>query len=104
MDIDGIFLDDVSFDRHILKRMRKVMKTSKSGCMIDLHSNTGFSIVAANQYLEFFPYIDKTGFGEGFNLDLMPADFWLTEVSGRSSFDYFQKIIRSIIVVSCGFK
>ena len=50
--------------------------------MIDLHSNTGFSVGAANQYLEFFPYIDKTWFGEGFNFDLMPADFWLAEVSG----------------------
>ena len=82
MDIDGIYLDDVSYDRHILKRMRKVMETSKPGCMIDLHSNTSFSLGAANQYLEFFPYIDKTWFGEGFNFDLMPADFWLTEVSG----------------------
>ncbi len=82
MDIDGIYLDDVSYDRHILKRMRKVMEANKPGCQIDLHSNTGFSVGAANQYLEFFPYIDKTWFGEGFNFDLMPADFWLAEVSG----------------------
>ena len=26
LDIDGLYLDDVTFDRHILKRMRKVMK------------------------------------------------------------------------------
>ena len=26
VDIDGLYLDDVSFDRHILKRMRKVME------------------------------------------------------------------------------
>ena len=82
MDIDGLYLDDVSFDRHILKRMRKVMEMNKPGCMIDLHSNTGFSVGAANQYLEFFPYIDKTWFGEGFNFDILPADFWLVETSG----------------------
>ncbi|MCG6191434.1 glycoside hydrolase domain-containing protein [Maribellus maritimus] len=41
-----------------------------------------FSFGSSNQYLEFFPYIDKTWFGEGFNFDIMPADFWLTEVSG----------------------
>ncbi len=82
MDIDGLYLDDVSFDRHILKRMRKVMETNKPGCMIDLHSNTAFSLGSSNQYLEFFPYIDKTWFGEGFNFDIMSADFWLTEVSG----------------------
>ena len=82
MDIDGLYLDDVSFDRRILKRMRKVMDMNKPGCMIDLHSNTAFSLGSANQNLELFPYIDKTWFGEGFNFDLMPADFWLTEVSG----------------------
>jgi hypothetical protein len=82
MNIDGIYLDDVSYDRHILKRMRRVMDMIKPGCLIDLHSNTAFSLGPANQYMEFFPYIDQTWFGEGFNFDLMPADFWLTEVSG----------------------
>ena len=82
MDIDGLYLDDVSFDRRILKRMRKVMEMNKPGCMIDLHSNTAFSLGSANQNLELFPYIDKTWFGEGFNFDIMPADFWLVEVSG----------------------
>jgi hypothetical protein len=82
MDIDGLYLDDVTFDRRILKRMRKVMEMVKPGCMIDLHSHTGFSRGAVNHYLEFFPYIDKTWFGEGFNFDIQPADFWLTETSG----------------------
>ncbi|MGV8134880.1 MAG: glycoside hydrolase domain-containing protein [Mangrovibacterium sp.] len=82
MDIDGLYLDDVAFDRHILKRMRRVMDMSKPGCMIDLHSNTGLSKGPVNQYAEFFPYIDKTWFGEGFNYDIMPADFWFVELSG----------------------
>ncbi len=82
MDIDGLYLDDVSFDRNIVKRMRKVMEMTKPDCMIDLHSNTAFSLGSANQNLEMFPYIDKIWFGEGFNFDLMPPDFWLTEVSG----------------------
>ncbi|MGN6495686.1 MAG: glycoside hydrolase domain-containing protein [Agriterribacter sp.] len=82
MDIDGLYLDDVSFDRHILKRIRKVMELSKKDAMIDLHSNTAFSLGSANQNLEMFPFIDRTWFGEGFNFDLMPADFWFTEVSG----------------------
>ncbi|MCP4185282.1 MAG: hypothetical protein GY761_18560, partial [Hyphomicrobiales bacterium] len=43
MDIDGLYLDDVSYDRRILKRMRRVMDEVKPGCLIDLHSNTGFS-------------------------------------------------------------
>jgi hypothetical protein len=82
MDIDGVYLDDVSYDRRILKRMRKVMEMNKPGCMIDLHSNTQFSNGPANQYLEYFPYIDKTIFGEGFNWNIMPADYWLVETSG----------------------
>lgn len=83
MDIDGIYLDDVSYDRRILKRMRKVMEAIKPGaCMIDLHSNTSFSIGPVNQYLEFYPYIDRTWYGEGFSYDIHPADFWLVETSG----------------------
>ena len=82
MDIDGLYLDDVAFDRHILKRMRRVMDMNKPGCMIDLHSNIGLSKGPVNQYAEFFPYIDKTWFGEGFNYDVMPADFWFVELSG----------------------
>jgi len=82
MDIDGLYLDDVAFDRHILKRMRRVMDMNKPGCMIDLHSNIGLSKGPVNQYAEFFPYIDKTWFGEGFNYEIMPADFWFAELSG----------------------
>ncbi|MCX7425903.1 MAG: DUF6067 family protein [Planctomycetia bacterium] len=81
VEIDGLYLDDVTYDREILKRMRKIMERARPGCLIDLHSNTLFSHGPANQYLEFFPYIDRLWFGEGFNYD-DPPDFWLTEVSG----------------------
>jgi len=82
LDIDGLYLDDVSFDRHILKRMRKVMEYEKPGSLIDLHSNTGFSKGPVKQYAEFFPYVDKIWFGESFQYDQMPPDNWLVEVSG----------------------
>jgi len=80
--IDGLYLDDVSYDRTILKRMRKVMERERPGCRIDLHSNTGFSIGPANQYAEFFPYVDSIWFGESFDYEAMPPDQWLVEVSG----------------------
>ncbi len=80
--IDGLYLDDVSYDRRILKRMRKVMEKARPGCMMDLHSNTGFSIGPANQYAEFFPYVDKVWFGESFRYNEESPDYWLTEVSG----------------------
>ena len=82
MDIDGLYLDDVSFDRHIVKRMRKVMEAAKPGCIIDLHSNTGFSKGPAKQYTEYFPYIDKLWFGESFLYNEMTYENWLVEVSG----------------------
>ena len=79
--VDGLYLDDVTYDRRVLKRMRKVMERTRPGCLIDLHSNTEFSRGPANQYMEFLPYVDRLWFGEGFNYD-DPPDYWLAEISG----------------------
>ena len=80
--IDGLYLDDVAYDRTILKRMRKVLDRARPGCLIDLHSNTLFSMGPANQYTEFFPYVDRLWFGEGFKYDAMSPEQWLVECSG----------------------
>lgn len=80
--IDGLYLDDVSYDRHTLQRVRAMMAQNKKGCMIDLHSNTGFSKGCSNHYMEFFPYIDRPWFGESFNYNAMSADQYLVQVSG----------------------
>jgi hypothetical protein len=80
--IDGLYLDDVAYDRVTLKRMRKVMDRNRPGCLLDLHSNTAFSHGPANQYAEFFPYIDSVWFGEGFRFNEMSPDQWLVEASG----------------------
>ncbi|MHA1794184.1 MAG: glycoside hydrolase domain-containing protein [Promethearchaeota archaeon] len=83
IDIDGLYLDDVSFDRRVIKRIRYVMEQIKPGqCMIDLHSNTGFSKGPATKYTEFFPYIDKIWFGESFKYNEMSCDEWFVECSG----------------------
>jgi hypothetical protein len=82
VEIDGLYLDDVTYDRRTLKRIRKVLDNSRPGCLLDLHSNTGFSKGPANQYAEFFPYIDKLWFGESFMYDQMPPENWLVESSG----------------------
>jgi hypothetical protein len=80
--IDGLYLDDVAFDRTILKRMRKVMDRARPGCLIDLHSNTAFSKGPAVQYTEYFPYVDRLWFGESFDYDAMTPEQWLVECSG----------------------
>ena len=80
--IDGLYLDDVAYDRTILRRVRKVLDRARPGCLIDLHSNTYFSMGPANQYTEFFPYVDRLWFGEGFQYDAMSPEQWLVECSG----------------------
>jgi hypothetical protein len=82
VDIDGLYLDDVTYDRRTVKRIRKVLDSEKPGCLLDLHSNTGFSKGPANQYAEYFPFIDKIWFGESFQYDKMPPENWFVEVSG----------------------
>ncbi len=84
--VDGLYIDDLAFDRTTMKRVRKVLIRNNPDAMIDLHSanqyneRDGFAN-SANLYLEHFPYIDRLWFGEYFDYDL-PPDFWLVELSG----------------------
>lgn len=84
--IDGLYIDDVAFDRTTMKRVRKVLDRNRPDSLIDLHSANQFNVRdgyanSANLYLEHFPYIDRLWFGEYFDYDSAP-DFWLIEVSG----------------------
>lgn len=80
--IDGLYMDDVAFDREILKRMRHLMSRYRPGSLIDLHSNTGYSVGPANQYTGFFPYVDRLWFGESFKYNQMMPDEWFVTFSG----------------------
>lgn len=86
MQIDGIYIDDVAFDRTTMKRLRKILDRNRPGALIDLHSanqynpRDGFTN-SANLYMEHFPYLNRLWFGEYFDYDSAP-DFWLVEVSG----------------------
>ena len=84
--IDGLYIDDVAFDRTTMKRVRKVLDRNRLGALIDLHSANQFNerdgfANSANLYLEHFPYIDRLWFGEYFDADA-PPEFWLVEMSG----------------------
>ena len=81
-DLDGIYMDDVSFDRPVMKRMRKIMNQYHPGALIDLHSNTWYSVGPANQYTGFFPYVDRLWFGESFKYNEMHPDEWFVTFSG----------------------
>lgn len=84
--IDGLYLDDVAFDRVTMQRIRRVLERNRPAPLIDLHSanqynpNDGFAS-SANLYLEHFPYIDRLWFGEYFDYN-SPPDYWLVEMSG----------------------
>lgn len=85
--IDGIYLDDVAFDRITMKRIKRVLTKDGHPGIIDLHSanqynkSDGFNN-SANLYMEHFPYINKLWFGEYFDYEKGQPDFFLTEVSG----------------------
>ncbi|HVZ25949.1 MAG TPA: glycoside hydrolase domain-containing protein, partial [Sediminibacterium sp.] len=85
--IDGLYLDDVAFDRTTMKRVKRVLTQNGHPGIIDLHSanqynkNDGFNN-SANLYMEHFPYLNRLWFGEYFDYENNGPDFFLTEVSG----------------------
>jgi hypothetical protein len=84
--IDGLYLDDVAFDRLTMKRVRKVLDRGNPGALLDLHSANQYNprdgyASSANLYLEHFPFINRLWFGEYFDYDSRP-DYWLVEISG----------------------
>ena len=86
MEIDGLYLDDIAFDRTTMKRLRKVLDRNRDSALIDLHSANQYNVRdgytnSANLYMEHFPYVDRLWFGEYFDPDQDP-DFWLVEMSG----------------------
>ncbi|MGF6832927.1 hypothetical protein QF015_001092 [Paenarthrobacter sp. TE4293] len=90
--IDGIYLDDIAYDRHAMLRVRKVLERAcgargVDGPDIDLHSanqftaNDGYAS-SANLYMEQLPYVDRLWLGEYFDYDTTDPDYWLVELSG----------------------
>lgn len=84
-DIDGIYIDDVAYDRNTMKRVRKILD-KKPNAYIDFHQWNHYCDLAgrancAALYTELYPYVDKCWIGEGFDYDETP-EFWLTEISG----------------------
>jgi hypothetical protein len=85
--IDGVYLDDVAFDRITMKRIKRVLTQDGHPGILDLHSanqynkSDGFNN-SANLYMEHFPYLNKLWFGEYFDYEKNKPDFFLTEVSG----------------------
>ncbi len=84
---DGIYLDDIAFDRHAMKRVRKVLSRRCPDPEIDLHSANQFNArdgfaSSANLYLEQLPYINRLWLGECFDYERSTPEYWLVEISG----------------------
>ena len=85
--IDGIYLDDVAYDRTTMKRIKRVLTQNGHLGIIDLHSanqynkRDGFNN-SANLYMDHFPYLNRLWFGEYFDYEHNDPDFFMTEVSG----------------------
>jgi len=87
MGIDGLYLDDVAYDRTTMKRVRKVLQAHREQPLIDLHSASQYNprdgyINSVLLYMELFPYIDRLWFGEEFDYEKTSPSYWLTEISG----------------------
>ena len=85
--IDGLYLDDVAFDRTTMKRVKRMLVQQGRPGIVDLHSANQYNerdgyINSAMLYLEHFPYLDRLWFGEYFDYEKSSADFYMTEVSG----------------------
>jgi hypothetical protein len=61
---DGIYLDDISYDRTVMKRARKLLDTDARGGLIDLHSwnelngRAGFASCAL-VFMDSFSFLDR---------------------------------------------
>ncbi|MFG2650322.1 glycoside hydrolase domain-containing protein [Streptomyces sp. NPDC048436] len=94
VETDGLYLDDVAYDRTTMKRVRKVLAASgEAPPLVDLHSCNQFRAPdgfasSANLYAELLPYVDRLWLGELFDYDGPDGSaggdpaYWLVEISG----------------------
>jgi len=86
--IDGLYIDDVAYDRVVMQRVRRIFDELRPGhAGIDVHSWNHLNPHAgwancANLYMEHFPYLERIWFGEGFDCNGTTPDYWLVEMSG----------------------
>jgi hypothetical protein len=85
--LDGIYLDDIAYDREAMKRVRKVLSRRCPDPQIDLHSANQFNakdgfVSSANLYMEHLPYTDRLWLGEYFDYNGSVLEYWLVEISG----------------------
>ena len=85
---DGIYLDDISYDRSTMIRVRRVLdRACPRGGLIDLHSwnefhDGGAWAQCANLFMDSLPFVDRLWFGEGHHYEGPSPEHFLVEISG----------------------
>lgn len=85
---DGLYLDDIAYDRDIMLRARKVLdRHCPRGGLIDLHSWNEFQAAGAwahcaNVFMDSLPFVDRLWFGEEHQYAGPPPEHFLVEISG----------------------
>ncbi|QNS02914.1 glycoside hydrolase domain-containing protein [Streptomyces xanthii] len=88
LGVDGLYLDDVAYDRTTMKRVRKALtRAGGPPPVVDLHSCNQFRAPdgfasSANLYAELLPYVDRLWLGELFDYAATDPAYWLVEISG----------------------
>ncbi|MFN3421553.1 MAG: glycoside hydrolase domain-containing protein, partial [Armatimonadota bacterium] len=82
----GLYLDGIGYDRKVMQRVARVMKSVNPESIIIFHSGNDYDFMdrrvsSANIYMEHFPYISRLWFGEMFDYNRSP-EYWLVEISG----------------------
>ena len=83
---DGIYLDDISYDRTVMQRARRILDTDPRGGLIDLHSWNEMNDWARHAscalvFMDSFPYLDRLWLGEGHHYN-GPPEQTLVAISG----------------------
>jgi len=86
IEIDGLYLDGIGYNRDVMKRVRKVLDRGRPGSLLDWHNGNEFQpryglTSPANQYMEAIPYINRVWLGEMYDYGESP-EYYLIEISG----------------------
>ena len=86
--INGLYLDGMNYDRHIMRRIRRVLvRYAGEKADIDIHNGNEHreqygSGSSNNLYLEHFAYADALWNGEGYEYFTSVPSYYFTEVCG----------------------
>lgn len=86
--IDGVYLDGIGYDRHTMRRVRRILDSAKPGVGdIDIHCGNEHNPAYGNGvssciYLEHFAYANSIWNGEGFDCGNSSPENFFTEMCG----------------------